>query len=130
MVTRLPPLVPELSATGNCSPKEGDIGPKHLGKIERGEKVPSFELIIAIARELNASPSTFRHFEIRAARKPPETAPSARHGTKRQTMLTDVVNCRAANVREGMRESANSLSSLFCSSAAFCRRTYAWVSPE
>jgi transcriptional regulator with XRE-family HTH domain len=63
MVTRLPPLVPELSATGNCSPKEGDIGPKHLGKIERGEKAPSFELIIALARELNASPSTFRHFE-------------------------------------------------------------------
>jgi len=36
---------------------------KHLGRIERGEKVPSFELIIALARELNASPSAFFHFE-------------------------------------------------------------------
>jgi transcriptional regulator with XRE-family HTH domain len=40
-----------------------DIGVKHLGRIERGEKVPSFELIIALARELNTSPSTFFHFE-------------------------------------------------------------------
>ena len=36
---------------------------KHLGRIERGEKVPSFELIIALARELNASPPAFFHFE-------------------------------------------------------------------
>ena len=36
---------------------------KHLGRIERGEKVPSFELINALARELNASPSAFFHFE-------------------------------------------------------------------
>ena len=34
-----------------------------VGRIERGEKVPSFELIIALARELNASPSAFFHFE-------------------------------------------------------------------
>jgi transcriptional regulator with XRE-family HTH domain len=40
-----------------------DIGVKHLGRIERGEKVPSFELIIALAKELNASPATFFHFE-------------------------------------------------------------------
>ncbi|HWO30657.1 MAG TPA: helix-turn-helix transcriptional regulator [Candidatus Acidoferrum sp.] len=59
----MPPLVPELSATGNCSPKEEDVGPKHLGRIERGEKVPSFELIVALARELGASPSAFFHFE-------------------------------------------------------------------
>lgn len=39
------------------------IGPKHLGRIERGEKVPSFELIVALARELAASPSAFFHFE-------------------------------------------------------------------
>lgn len=39
------------------------IGPKHLGRIERGEKVPSFELIVALARELGASPSAFFHFE-------------------------------------------------------------------
>jgi transcriptional regulator with XRE-family HTH domain len=40
-----------------------DIGVKHLGRIERGEKVPSFELIITLARQLNASPATFFHFE-------------------------------------------------------------------
>ena len=40
-----------------------DIGVKHLGRIERGEKGPSFELIIALARELNTSPATFFHFE-------------------------------------------------------------------
>ena len=40
-----------------------NIGAKHLGRIERGEKVPSFELIIALAKELNASPSIFFHFE-------------------------------------------------------------------
>jgi transcriptional regulator with XRE-family HTH domain len=40
-----------------------DIGVKHLGRIERGEKVPSFELIIALAKELNTSPATFFHFE-------------------------------------------------------------------
>src|ERR1700722_5459450 len=40
-----------------------DIGPKHLGRIERGEKAPSVELINAVGRELNASPSAFFHFE-------------------------------------------------------------------
>jgi transcriptional regulator with XRE-family HTH domain len=40
-----------------------DIGVKHLGRIERGEKVPSFELIIALAKELSTSPATFFHFE-------------------------------------------------------------------
>jgi transcriptional regulator with XRE-family HTH domain len=40
-----------------------DIGVKHLGRIERGEKMPSFELIIALAKELNTSPATFFHFE-------------------------------------------------------------------
>jgi transcriptional regulator with XRE-family HTH domain len=40
-----------------------DIGVKHLGRIERGEKVPSFELIIALAKELNTSPATFFNFE-------------------------------------------------------------------
>jgi transcriptional regulator with XRE-family HTH domain len=40
-----------------------DIGVKHLGRIERGEKVPSFELIIALAKGLNTSPATFFHFE-------------------------------------------------------------------
>jgi hypothetical protein len=61
MVTRLPPLVPELSATGNCSPKEGDIGPKHLGKIERGRywivDVPNGERAYAIAGRISAASS-------------------------------------------------------------------------
>jgi transcriptional regulator with XRE-family HTH domain len=43
------------------SPKESTLDSKHLGRIERGERVPSFELIIALAK-LNASPSTFFHF--------------------------------------------------------------------
>jgi transcriptional regulator with XRE-family HTH domain len=40
-----------------------EIGVKHLGRIERGEKVPSFELIVALAKALNASPATFFQFE-------------------------------------------------------------------
>jgi transcriptional regulator with XRE-family HTH domain len=40
-----------------------EIGGKHLGRIERGEKVPSFELIVALAKALNASPATFFQFE-------------------------------------------------------------------
>jgi hypothetical protein len=43
--------------------RKRDIGPKHSGRIEGAEKVPSLELIIALARELNASPSAFFHFE-------------------------------------------------------------------
>jgi len=40
-----------------------DIGVKHLGRIERGEKVPSFELIIALANAMGVSPSEFFEFE-------------------------------------------------------------------
>ena len=39
------------------------IGAKHLGRIERGEKSPSFELIIALANALGVSPSEFFEFE-------------------------------------------------------------------
>jgi len=35
----------------------------HLGRIERREKVPSFELVVPLARELAASPAAFFHFE-------------------------------------------------------------------
>ena len=38
---------------------KADIDAKHLGRIERGEKQPSFELIIALAMALNVSPSRF-----------------------------------------------------------------------
>jgi transcriptional regulator with XRE-family HTH domain len=40
-----------------------DIGVKHLGRLERGEKHPSFELIIALAQAMNVSPATFFEFE-------------------------------------------------------------------
>ena len=43
--------------------RKSQHGVKHLGRIERGEKLPSFELIVALARALNVSPSTFFHFE-------------------------------------------------------------------
>lgn len=40
-----------------------DIEVKHLGRIERGEKRPSFELIIALADALSVSPSRFFTFD-------------------------------------------------------------------
>jgi transcriptional regulator with XRE-family HTH domain len=40
-----------------------NIEVKHLGRIERGEKRPSFELIIALAVTLGVSPSKFFAFE-------------------------------------------------------------------
>ena len=43
--------------------EKANTGVKHLGRIERGEKLPSFELIVALASALNLSPSTFFHFE-------------------------------------------------------------------
>jgi transcriptional regulator with XRE-family HTH domain len=43
--------------------EKADTGVKHLGRIERGEKQPSFELIIALAKAMNVSPSIFFQFE-------------------------------------------------------------------
>jgi len=40
-----------------------DIGVKHLGRLERGEKHPSFELIMNLAQAMNVSPATFFEFE-------------------------------------------------------------------
>jgi len=40
-----------------------EIGVKHLGRLERGEKHPSFELIIALAQAMNVSPATFFEFD-------------------------------------------------------------------
>jgi transcriptional regulator with XRE-family HTH domain len=40
-----------------------DIEVKHLGRIERGERQPSFDLIIALAKCLNVSPAKFFEFE-------------------------------------------------------------------
>jgi transcriptional regulator with XRE-family HTH domain len=36
---------------------------KHLGRIERGERQPSFDLIMSLASCLNVSPSKFFDFE-------------------------------------------------------------------
>lgn len=43
--------------------EKANTGVKHLGRIERGEKQPSFELIVALATALDTSPATFFHFE-------------------------------------------------------------------
>lgn len=43
------------------------IGAKHLGRVERGEKLPSFELIVALANALSVSPSEFFDFESASA---------------------------------------------------------------
>src|ERR1700683_5670834 len=40
-----------------------DVEVKHLGRIERGERQPSFDLIVSLAKCLNVSPSKFFDFE-------------------------------------------------------------------
>src|SRR5579863_3956232 len=40
-----------------------DIEVKHLGRIERGERQPSFDLIVSLAKCLNVSPAKFFDFE-------------------------------------------------------------------
>jgi len=44
-----------------------DVEVKHLGRIERGEKKPSFDLIIALAECLAVSPSRFFDFDAEIA---------------------------------------------------------------
>lgn len=39
--------------------EKADTGVKHLGRVERGEKQPSFELIFALAAALSVSPAKF-----------------------------------------------------------------------
>jgi transcriptional regulator with XRE-family HTH domain len=43
--------------------ENADIEVKHLGRIERGERQPSFDLIITLAKCLNVSPSEFFDFD-------------------------------------------------------------------
>jgi transcriptional regulator with XRE-family HTH domain len=43
--------------------EKADTDVKHLGRVERGEKRPSFELIVGLAQALNVSPATFFEFE-------------------------------------------------------------------
>jgi transcriptional regulator with XRE-family HTH domain len=40
-----------------------NIGSKHLGRIENGEKQPSFELVVALAKALDVSPEIFFRFD-------------------------------------------------------------------
>jgi transcriptional regulator with XRE-family HTH domain len=42
---------------------------KHLGRIERGERQPSFDLIVSLAKSLDVSPSTFFDFDSLADTK-------------------------------------------------------------
>lgn len=44
-----------------------DVEVKHLGRIERGEKKPSFDLIVALAEHLKVSPSKLFEFDAGAA---------------------------------------------------------------
>jgi transcriptional regulator with XRE-family HTH domain len=39
------------------------LNPKYLGEIERGEKRPSFEAILALSTALNVSPAAFFQFD-------------------------------------------------------------------
>jgi transcriptional regulator with XRE-family HTH domain len=43
--------------------ERAETGVKHLGRVERGEKQPSFELIIAMAKALNVSAAKFFEFD-------------------------------------------------------------------
>lgn len=43
--------------------EEAHLNPKYLGEIERGEKRPSFDAILALAKALNVSPAVFFHFD-------------------------------------------------------------------
>ncbi len=43
--------------------ERANTGAKHLGRLERGEKQPSFELIIALANAMEVSPSVFFEFD-------------------------------------------------------------------
>jgi transcriptional regulator with XRE-family HTH domain len=39
------------------------LNPKYIGEIERGEKRPSFEAVMALAKALSVSPETFFQFD-------------------------------------------------------------------
>lgn len=43
--------------------EKAQLNAKYLGEIERGEKRPSFEAILALAKALNTSPSAFFQFD-------------------------------------------------------------------
>jgi transcriptional regulator with XRE-family HTH domain len=43
--------------------EEAGLKPKYLGQIERGEKRPSLDAILALAKALQVSPASFFHFD-------------------------------------------------------------------
>lgn len=43
--------------------ERAETGVKHLGRIERGEKQPSFELIVALAEAMDVSAAKFFEFD-------------------------------------------------------------------
>jgi transcriptional regulator with XRE-family HTH domain len=43
--------------------ERAETGVKHLGRLERGEKQPSFELIVSLAKALDVSPAILFDFE-------------------------------------------------------------------
>jgi transcriptional regulator with XRE-family HTH domain len=43
--------------------EQAQINPKYLGELERGEKKPSFDALIALAKALRVPPATFFQFD-------------------------------------------------------------------
>ncbi len=43
--------------------EEARLNSKYLGQIERGEKRPSFDAVLALAKALEVSPGVFFHFD-------------------------------------------------------------------
>lgn len=43
--------------------EKADTGVKHLGRLERGEKQPSFELILGLAQALNVPPARLFEYD-------------------------------------------------------------------
>ena len=43
--------------------EKADTGVKHLGRIERGEKQPSFDLVFALAKAMGVSPAKLFEFD-------------------------------------------------------------------
>lgn len=43
--------------------ERAQLNPKYLGEIERGEKRPSLDALLALAKALDTSPASFFHFD-------------------------------------------------------------------
>ena len=49
--------------TQEMAAEEAHLNSKYLGQIERGEKRPSLDAILALAKALQVSPASFFHFD-------------------------------------------------------------------